>query len=116
MADDVQVTVSIPSPKVFWRVEGAELGATIRARRLARRQSIEALAAEAGMHPTYLSGIERGERNPTWSKVSDVAEALGVPVSTLARDAEDRRIEHAIRTAANDAYRVALAQQRGGER
>ena len=62
MADDVEISVSVASPTVFWRVEGAELGAAIRARRKARRLSIEGLALEAGMHPTYLSAIERGCR------------------------------------------------------
>jgi transcriptional regulator with XRE-family HTH domain len=77
---------------VFWRVEGAELGVVIRARRKARRLSIDVLAAEAGMHSTYLSAIERGRSNPTWAKLSDLAEALEIPVSTLAREAEDHRI------------------------
>jgi transcriptional regulator with XRE-family HTH domain len=90
---------------VFWRVEGAELGVVIRARRRARRQSIEALAREAGMHPTYLGVIERGRGNPTWDKLSDLAEALEVPVSTLAREAEDHRIQ----VAAVAAHRTARA-------
>jgi transcriptional regulator with XRE-family HTH domain len=84
---------------VFWRVEGAELGAVIRARRHARRQSMEALAGEAGMHPTYLGVIERGRGNPTWDKLSDVAEALEIPVSTLAREAEAHRIRQIVRSA-----------------
>ena len=86
----------LPPPTVFWRIEGAELGAVIRARRCARRQSIEALAGEAGMHPTYLGVIERGRGNPTWDKLSDLAEALEVPVSTLAREAEYHRIRQAV--------------------
>jgi transcriptional regulator with XRE-family HTH domain len=40
------------------------------------------------MHPTYLSGIERGIRNPTWDKLTALARALDIPVSALARDAE----------------------------
>lgn len=44
------------------------------------------------MHPTYLGKIERGRGNPTWDKLSDLAEALEIPVSTLAREAEDHRI------------------------
>ncbi len=41
------------------------------------------------MHPTYLSGIERGIRNPTWSKVNDLTRALGVTVTAVVRAAED---------------------------
>lgn len=49
------------------------------------------------MHPTYLGGIERGRRNPSWDKLSDLAEALEIPVSTLAREAEDHRIRQTAR-------------------
>jgi transcriptional regulator with XRE-family HTH domain len=107
MSDDLHVSVSLPSPTVFWRVEGAELGAVVRARRLARRQSIEALAGDAGMHPTYLSMIERGLSNPTWGKLTDLAEAFDVPVSVLAREAEDYRIERVIRAKVTAAYHAA---------
>jgi transcriptional regulator with XRE-family HTH domain len=51
--------------------------------RRARGFSIEALALAAGLHPTYLSGIERGERNPTWAKLCGLAGALGVPVCKI---------------------------------
>jgi DNA-binding XRE family transcriptional regulator len=66
----------------------AQLGRGVRRLRLARRFSIETLAGEAGMHPTYLSAIERGVRNPTWTKLCQLAEALDISVSTLARVAE----------------------------
>jgi transcriptional regulator with XRE-family HTH domain len=67
----------------------AQLGRAIRRRRHSRRLSIEALAFAAGLHPTYLSGIERGVRNPTWVKLVSVAGALGVSLSTIVQDAED---------------------------
>ncbi|HYM45610.1 MAG TPA: helix-turn-helix transcriptional regulator [Solirubrobacteraceae bacterium] len=66
----------------------AELGRAIRRLRRARRMTIEGLAHAADMHPTYLSGIERGVRNPTWDKLTGLARALDVPVATIARDAE----------------------------
>ncbi len=50
------------------------------------------------MHPTYLGVIERGRGNPTWDKLSDVAEALEIPVSTLAREAEAHRIRQIVRS------------------
>jgi transcriptional regulator with XRE-family HTH domain len=40
------------------------------------------------MHPTYLSAIERGIRNPTWVKVCDLARALDIPLYALVRAAE----------------------------
>ena len=64
------------------------LGVAIRLLRSARRLTIEDLAFAAKMHPTYLSGIERGRRNPTWDKLTALARALDIPVSALVRDAE----------------------------
>lgn len=67
---------------------GAQLGRVIRRLRRAQHLTIEELAFAADLHPTYLSGIERGVRNPTWVKVCALAIALEVPFSALARDAE----------------------------
>jgi transcriptional regulator with XRE-family HTH domain len=50
--------------------------------------TIEGLAHASDMHPTYLSGIERGVRNPTWVKLTDLARGLGVPLAQIVRDAE----------------------------
>ncbi len=68
----------------------AELGKAVRALRQERGLSIEALAEQASMHPTYLSGIERGRNNPSWDKLCDLARALDTPLSELARSAEHR--------------------------
>jgi transcriptional regulator with XRE-family HTH domain len=40
------------------------------------------------MHPTYLSAIERGHRNPTWTKLCGLAQALDITVYALVRVAE----------------------------
>jgi transcriptional regulator with XRE-family HTH domain len=60
----------------------------LRRLRRARDLSIEDLALRADLHPTYVSSIERGERNPSCGKLSDLALALGVPLSALMQDAE----------------------------
>jgi transcriptional regulator with XRE-family HTH domain len=65
-----------------------ELGRAIRRLRLARRLSIEDLAFAAQMHPTYLSAIERGRRNPTWAKLCALAQALNITMHALTRAAE----------------------------
>jgi transcriptional regulator with XRE-family HTH domain len=65
----------------------ADLGRAIRRLRRARRLTIDDLAHVADMHPTYLSGIERGLRNPTWSKLTSLAEALEVPISIVVHEA-----------------------------
>jgi transcriptional regulator with XRE-family HTH domain len=66
----------------------ADLGQAIRRLRRDRHLTIEALAFGADMHPTYVSGIERGVRNPTWDKITSLARALDVPVSAIAQAAE----------------------------
>lgn len=66
----------------------AALGRAIRRLRKHRKLTIEALAHAADLHPTYLSGIERGVRNPTWAKLCALADALGIPVSVVAAEAE----------------------------
>jgi transcriptional regulator with XRE-family HTH domain len=42
----------------------------------------------AEIHPTYLSGIERGVRNPAWAKLCALLEALDVSVAFIAQGAE----------------------------
>ncbi len=45
--------------------------------------SQEALAFECGIHRTYISGVERGIRNPTIVVLAKIAKALGVPPADL---------------------------------
>ena len=58
-------------------------GAHIRSLRLGRGMSQEEVAHLAGIHVTYLSGIERGKRNPSLKNIRRVAVALGVGVGEL---------------------------------
>jgi transcriptional regulator with XRE-family HTH domain len=64
------------------------LGHAVRRLRQARRMSIEALGGMAEIHPTYVSSIERGLSNPTWDKLCNVADALDITISALAKVAE----------------------------
>ena len=48
-----------------------------------RDLSQEALAHMAGLDRTYVSGVERGERNHTLVNVSRLADALGVELADL---------------------------------
>ena len=66
----------------------AALGRAIRASRVDRRLSQEELAHRSGMHRTYLGGIERGERNPSYTNIRRLADALGVSASDLIAEAE----------------------------
>lgn len=64
------------------------LGRAVRQLRDQRDVSQDDLAAIIGIHRTYLGGIERGERNPTYANIRRVAEGLGVPGSELLALAE----------------------------
>lgn len=63
----------------------AQLGAAIRRVRESRGESIEALAARAGIHWTSVSRIETGKQKPSWDIVVSLANALDVDVAKLAR-------------------------------
>ena len=43
----------------------------------------EEIAFRAGLHVTYLSGIERGVRNPSLKNIRAIARALGAPTADL---------------------------------
>ena len=60
-----------------------ELAVRIRQLRQAKGWSQERLAEEAGMHRTYLGGIEVARRNPSLRNLVRIAQALGVPVKAL---------------------------------
>lgn len=51
--------------------------------------SQEELADKAGLHRTYISQIERGLKSPSLRSLQQIAEALGVPLSTLVKRLED---------------------------
>jgi transcriptional regulator with XRE-family HTH domain len=64
------------------------LGAAIRDFRARLRISQEELADRSGLHRTYLGGIERGERNPSYTNINRIAAALEVRSSELLAEAE----------------------------
>jgi transcriptional regulator with XRE-family HTH domain len=57
----------------------------VRRLREAREWSQEQLAFEAGIDRTYVSGVERGVRNPTMLVVERIAAALAVRMDELLR-------------------------------
>jgi transcriptional regulator with XRE-family HTH domain len=62
-------------------------------RRHRQRKSLtqEKLAASADLDPTYISGIERGVRNPSILSVVRIANALGTSVSSLSKGIDSSR-------------------------
>lgn len=58
-------------------------------KRKERSLSQEQLALDVGIQRSYMSGIERGTRNPTLAVVEKIADALGTEVVDLLRPAEN---------------------------
>ena len=61
----------------------AAFGRHIRALRRLRGLSQEAVAHDADIHPTYLSGIERGRRNLSLKNIRAIAKALNARTAEL---------------------------------
>ncbi len=61
----------------------ARVGKSVQRLRQAKGWSQEELAEQAGMHRTYVSGIERGIRNATVTVLERLATALGVQIGDL---------------------------------
>lgn len=74
--------VTLPSAQHF--------GHILRRRRLMAHMSQETLAAEAACHPTYISLVERGLRNPSLDTIIRLAGALECPAWKLVQETEKR--------------------------
>jgi transcriptional regulator with XRE-family HTH domain len=65
------------------------LGRAVKRVRVQRGLTQEQVSAVSGLHPTYISDIERGARNPSWEAITRLAEGIGVPVEEIARSYDD---------------------------
>jgi len=74
------------SPNLLLRA----LGQRIRELRTERGYSQESFADKCGVHRTFMGTIERGESNLSFQNIARVATTLGVSLSTLFLDLEDR--------------------------
>lgn len=53
--------------------------------------SQEALGYKAQLHRTYVSLLERGQRNPSLNVIAALATALGVPMSSLVAELDKQK-------------------------
>lgn len=60
-----------------------KFGEKVRQLRLAKKLSQEALALESGIDRTYISDIEKGERNVSITIIEKLAIALNVSISSM---------------------------------
>ncbi|MBQ4765754.1 helix-turn-helix domain-containing protein [Pectobacterium versatile] len=61
-------------------------GQRVKTLRLQAGLSQEAFADKCGLDRTYISGIERGVRNPTLEVIGVIADGLGVELKNLFND------------------------------
>jgi transcriptional regulator with XRE-family HTH domain len=61
------------------------LGQRIREMRKAKNLTQEDLAYESDIDRSYIGGVERGERNLSFDKLCQIAEALGCDVASLTK-------------------------------
>tara|TARA_R110000787_G_scaffold38249_2_gene96538 strand:- start:997 stop:1203 length:207 start_codon:yes stop_codon:yes gene_type:complete len=62
------------------------VGRNVKEARLKAQLSQEQLAERSGFTQQYLSGLERGQRNPTIVSLYEIAQALGTTPIELLRD------------------------------
>jgi transcriptional regulator with XRE-family HTH domain len=63
--------------------EVIQFGKKLREIRLKKKLSQGDVSRILGVHRTYISGLERGARNPSLLTVQKIAKALGVNVNKL---------------------------------
>lgn len=61
----------------------AAFGEALRTARLEAGLSQEALAERAGLDRTYVSGTERGRKNPTLKTIARLSDAIGISIADL---------------------------------
>lgn len=68
-----------------------QVGLNLRKHREELGMSQEAFAYECGLHRTYVSGVERGIRNPTVTVLEKLATALGIQPAQLLEPVRERK-------------------------
>jgi transcriptional regulator with XRE-family HTH domain len=61
------------------------LGQRIRGARKAKGLSQEDLALESDTAPSYIGGVERGQRNPSFKKLCAISKTVGRDLGSLCR-------------------------------
>ena len=67
----------------------APLGTVVQALRREADLTQVQLAERTGLHPTYISHIERGASNPSWAALSRLSKGLEVPRWVLVKRVDE---------------------------
>ena len=85
-----------------------QFGKRVKFYRMKQKISQERLAEIAGLHPTYIGQVERGEKNCTLETAEKVANGLGVPLEELVSDLSDRSSDSSAANKDNDEIRYII--------
>jgi transcriptional regulator with XRE-family HTH domain len=80
--------------KMAARLLSKSFGDVVRAQRNKLGLTQEQIAERAGVHPTYVGMVERGERNCSLDISGEIAKALEVKLSQLIDEAEVLNRKH----------------------
>ncbi|MBD2817714.1 Cfr10I/Bse634I family restriction endonuclease [Streptomyces parvulus] len=84
----------------------SSFGLAVRAVRAELGWSQERLSVESGLDRTYVSGLERGQRNPALQTLVRLADALGVPLHELVKRAEEGHVPFTFSQVATQALTI----------
>ncbi|MGL4282325.1 helix-turn-helix domain-containing protein [Eubacterium aggregans] len=83
------------------------IGNRLQRRRKALGYSQEVAAKKAGVHPTYIGQVERGEKNAPITSLSKICQALGFPMKQLFENLDPWDEEKSV---ANQCYSLVAEQ------
>jgi transcriptional regulator with XRE-family HTH domain len=81
MASAADSVAEVPERSAIQR----RLGRAVKEVRVSRGLTQEQVSAASGLHPTYISDIERGARNPSWEALTRLAGGIGVSVTEISQ-------------------------------
>lgn len=73
------------------------LGLALKELRTSKSITQEELSRRTGVHPTYISDVERGARNPSWATLVKLAEGMGATYGRVGRRVRPDRGEEVSR-------------------
>jgi transcriptional regulator with XRE-family HTH domain len=72
-----------------WTKRRQSVGRRIRSLRVDQGLSQEALALESGLSRNMIIGVEFGRRGMSFERLWDIADVLGIPITTLLSDLDE---------------------------
>ena len=88
-----------------------QFGKQVRLLRKSQELSQEDLAEKAGLHSTYIGGIERGERNLSLKSIDKIAKALRTDIREFFLPQLEKRVSVDVNNIISDIFRVLIKKE-----